>query len=78
MAIELFPHYSGRAATALAIGPAQAVINHAAELELCPPIRVKRFDVETKEKIPATMEWVQAFMAAAHRRTSGPMRCSCS
>jgi hypothetical protein len=31
-------------------------INHAAELELCHAIRVKQFDVETKEKIPATME----------------------
>jgi integrase len=65
MAIELFPHYSGASRNRVAIVPAQAIINHAAELELCPAIRVKQFDVETKEKIPATMEWIQAFMAAA-------------
>jgi integrase len=65
MAIELFPHYSGASRNRVAIVPAQAIINHAAELELCPPIRVKQFEVETKEKIPATMEWIRAFMDAA-------------
>jgi integrase len=65
MAIDLFPNCSGASKNRLAIVPAQAVINHAAELQLCPPIRVKRFDVETKEKIPATLEWVRAFMAEA-------------
>jgi integrase len=65
MAIELFPNCSGASRNRLAIVPAQAIINHAAELQLCPPIRIKRFDEETKEKIPATLEWVRAFMAAA-------------
>lgn len=65
MAIKLFPNCSGASKNRLAIVPAQAVINHAAELHLCPPIRVKRFDVETKEKIPATLDWVRAFMAEA-------------
>lgn len=49
------------------IVPIQAVINHAAESELCPRIRVKRFKVETKSKIPATLEWVEAFMAHCKR-----------
>jgi integrase len=65
MAIELFPAYSGASKNRVAIVPAQAIINHAAELDLCPPIRVKRFKEEIKEKIPATMEWVRAFMAHA-------------
>lgn len=65
MAIELFPNCSGASRNRLAIVPVQAIINHAAELELCPLIRVKRFDEQTKEKIPATMEWVRAFMGAA-------------
>jgi integrase len=65
MAIELFPAYSGASKNRVAIVPAQAIINHAAELELCQKIRVKRFDEETKVKIPATMEWVRAFMAAS-------------
>ena len=48
MAIELFPHYSGASKNRVAIVPTQAIINHAAELQLCPPIRVKRFDEETQ------------------------------
>jgi integrase len=65
MAIELFPNCSGASRNRLAIVPAQAIINHAAELQLCPPIRIKRFEEETKEKVPATLDWVRAFMAAA-------------
>ena len=65
MAIELFPNCSGASKNRLAIGPAQAIINHAAELQLCPTIRIKRFEEETREKIPATLEWVHAFMRAA-------------
>jgi integrase len=47
------------------IVPTQAVINHAAEAELCPHLRVKRFPVVKTEKTPATWEWIQAFMRAA-------------
>jgi len=65
MALEIYPHYSGASRNRAAIVPAQAVVNHAAELQLCPPIRVKRFEEETKEKIPATLEWVRAFMGSA-------------
>jgi integrase len=65
MAIELFPNCSGASKNRLAIVPAQAVINHAAELNLCPPIRVKRFEEETREKIPVTLEWLDAFVAEA-------------
>lgn len=62
-AIDLFPDASAATRNRQAIIPTQAIINHAAGLELCPPIRVKRFPVETKVKEPATWEWVQAFMA---------------
>lgn len=48
-----------------AIVPAQSVINHAAESDLCHRVRVKRFKVNTKVKTPATLEWVNAFMAEA-------------
>ena len=65
MANELFPGWSGASRNRAAIVAAQAVINHAAELELCERIKVKRFDEETKEKIPATLEWVKAFMGTA-------------
>lgn len=46
------------------IVPTQAIINHAADSELCPIVRVKRFKGESKIKEPATLEWVQAFMKA--------------
>jgi integrase len=65
MAIELFPNCSGASRNRLGIVVAQAIINHVAEMELCPPIRVKRFDEETREKIPATREWINAFKAAS-------------
>lgn len=65
MAMELYGHCSGASRNRLAIIPAQAVINFNAESELCQRIRVKRFKTETKEKVPATLEWVLAFMKAA-------------
>jgi integrase len=65
MAIELFPQCSSASKNRLGIVVAQAIINHAAELDLCPRIRVKRFEEETKEKIPATLAWVQKFKGAA-------------
>jgi integrase len=62
-ALVLYPKASGATRNRQVIVPTQAIINHAAESELCPRIRVKRFKIETKSKIPATLEWVQAFMA---------------
>lgn len=65
MAIDLYPNCSGASRNRMGIVPAQAVINHAAELEKCQPIRVRRFKVETKVKEPATLEWIRAFQAHA-------------
>lgn len=65
MAIELFPNCGNASRNRVAIIPTQAIINHAAELELCQRIRVKRFKEETKVKEPATLEWVQAFQEHA-------------
>lgn len=47
------------------IVPTQAIINHASEMELCPPLRVRRFKVVRKEKEPASWPWVQAFMSVS-------------
>jgi len=60
-AIDLYPKASAATRNRQVIVPTQAVINHCAELEQCPIIRVKRFKVEKKEKTPATWEWVQQF-----------------
>jgi integrase len=65
MAMTLYGHCSGASKNRLAIIPAQAVINFAAESELCPHIRVKRFEIDTKVKEPVDMAWVKAFMAEA-------------
>lgn len=65
MAIELFPNCGNASRNRVAIIPAQAIINHAAELGLCQRIRVKRFKEETKVKEPATLAWVQAFQEHA-------------
>lgn len=65
-AIERYPRATGSTRNRHVIVPTQAIINHAAELELCHPMRVKRFKVVTKIKKPATWEWVQSFMACAN------------
>lgn len=58
----LYPKASGATRNRQVIVPTQAVINHSAESELCPRIRVKRFKIDTRSKAPATLEWVKAFM----------------
>jgi integrase len=61
-ALTLYPTALAATRNRQAIVPMVAIINHAAESELCPRIRMKRFKVETKSKKPATLEWIQAFM----------------
>jgi integrase len=65
MAKELFPTCSGSSLNRLAIVPAQAVINHAAKSKLCSPIKIERYKIDKKVKVPATLEWVKAFMVEA-------------
>lgn len=62
---DLYPGTSNATKNRHVIVPTQAIINHAAEAELCPPIRIRRFKIDTKVKKPATLEWVQAFQKAA-------------
>lgn len=64
-ALTLYPHAAGATRNRQVIVPTQAIINHAAEAELCPRIRVKRFPVIKKEKTPATWIWVEAFSSAS-------------
>jgi integrase len=66
MAIKLYPNGTGATRNRQGIGPAQAVINFAAESDLCSPIRVKRFKVTSKVKEPVTLEWLYPFMANAN------------
>ncbi|MDP2051119.1 MAG: site-specific integrase [Cypionkella sp.] len=64
-AITLYPKAKGATRNRQVIVPTQAIINHAATLEWCSPIKVKRFDVEAKSKGWATADWVQAFATHA-------------
>lgn len=64
-AIEIYPNASAATRNRQAIVPAQAIINHAAELELCATIRVKRFKTEKKVRKPVTLQWVQRFAKVA-------------
>ncbi|SFO91230.1 tyrosine-type recombinase/integrase [Tranquillimonas alkanivorans] len=64
-AMTLYPNATGATRNRQVIVPTQAIINFAAELEWCAPIKVKRFPVNAKEKVPASREWVEAFAAQA-------------
>jgi integrase len=62
-ALTIYPDASAATRNRAVITVTAAVINHAAESELCQRIRVKRFPTERKEKRPATWNWVQEFMS---------------
>lgn len=64
-ALVLYPNASGATRNRQVIVPTQAIINLAASLEHCRPLKVERFQVVKKEKDHATWEWVQAFMEKA-------------
>jgi integrase len=62
-AITLLPTGSGAYRNRAVLVPTMAVINHCAELDMCPPIRAKRFPEPKQSKEPATADWIEAFMA---------------
>lgn len=64
-AIQLYPNAKGATRNRQVIVPTCAIINHAADLGWCSPIKAKRFDVEAKTKDYATLDWVTAFSAQA-------------
>jgi integrase len=64
-AMELYPGCIGASWDRQVITPTQAVINHCADLELCAPIRVKRFKGEKKIKKPILLDWITTFCAHA-------------
>jgi integrase len=64
-AIDIFPKAGGATRNRQGITPTQAVINHCAELEMCAPIRVRRFKFDEKIKTPVTLEWLDTFCTHA-------------
>jgi integrase len=72
-AVDLYPTAKNSTRNRQVIVPTLAVINHCAELQLCPPLRMKRFKVETKIKKPVTLEWINAFRENADRLDVGTL-----
>lgn len=71
----LYPGRSAATWNRQVIVPAQAIINHAAEQELCPPIRIKRFKAARKRQDYATWDWVERFMDHAVTPEIGALAC---
>jgi len=72
---ELYPRASAATWNRQAIVPTQAVINHAADLELCPSIRVKRFPVSKRRQSYVTWDWIERFMDHATTPEIGALAC---
>jgi integrase len=60
-AIDIHPNDSGATRNRQVITPTQAIINHCADLELCAPIRIKRFRFIEQTKKPVTFDWLNSF-----------------
>jgi integrase len=62
---RLYPAHSGATRNRHVVTPVRAVINHAAELGWCPPIRIKQFKVEKPKRRAIGRDWIDLFMAQA-------------
>lgn len=66
--LEMYPKGAGATRNRAVIVPTQAIINYAAEQELCPKIAVKRWPVQKTIPTPASWPWVMAFSSSANPR----------
>jgi integrase len=65
-AFKLYPDAKPVTRNRQVITPTVAIINHAAELEWCSPIKAKKFkEGDPKRKNPVDLEWVEAFVKQA-------------
>lgn len=64
-AIDIYPEAGPATRNRQVITPTRAVINHCAELEMCAPIRVRKFKFEQKIKKPVLIDWLDTFCAHA-------------
>lgn len=62
---KLYPKAKGATRNRQVIVPTQAIINHAAALDWCSPVKVRRFPVEVRVKHIVTPEWAEAFASHA-------------
>lgn len=68
-AINLYPNASGATRNRQVITPTRAVINHCSDSDLCPPIRIRGFEVDQKIKAPVMIDWLDTFCAHARPLT---------
>lgn len=62
---ELYPHAKPATRNRQAIVPARAVINHAADLGWCAPIKIANFATRKTNRTIAERDWIDAFLAQA-------------
>lgn len=67
---ELYPTAKAATWNRAVIVPTQAIINHAAEQELCPKVFVKRWPVPKSTRQAASWGWVTAFGSVSSPRLS--------
>lgn len=68
---ELYPQGKPATWNRCVIVPTQAIINYAAEQELCPKVFVKRWKVPTTTRKAVTWTWVMAFSSASGPSLAG-------
>ena len=68
---EIYPGRSRATWNRAAIVPTQAIINYAAEQELCPKVFVKRWPVPKTTREATTWGWVTEFASASSPRLAG-------
>src|SRR5690606_1756870 len=64
-ALDIYPHASPATRNRQVLTPAQAVINHCAELGLCNPIRMKRYKEPKPLRQATDRLWHDRFIANA-------------
>lgn len=64
-AMAIYPNAGPATHNRQVITPTRSVINHCAEMDLCAPVRVKKFKFEQKIKKPILIDWLDTFCAHA-------------
>lgn len=66
LAKQLYPDAKAATWNRSVLKPARAVINHAADMGLCHPIKIKRFPEQAVVRHAVDRAWIDAFRAGAH------------
>lgn len=69
-AVDIYPDAGPATRNRQVLTPTRAVINHCAEMDLCAPVRVRKFKFEQKIKPPILLDWLDTFTAHARPITA--------